>query len=154
MVSLLEYILPITHHPSHTMCLPRIKDPYVYIWDFNQENLTSPTWRFTGPRVSLRPSQRVTYLQWFIAVWLPVKCFHSRFLCVRSIRVLVRSSPGSALLCHNANQLISSGDTRDIIYQYDLSHLSSPVAQTQGGPNSPCRNNMQHDVRPLLYAYD
>ncbi|KAI0712040.1 WD40 repeat-like protein [Earliella scabrosa] len=77
-------------------------DPYVQLWDFNQEGLSAPTWGFTGPR--------------------------SNVFC------LAFSASG---------QFVYSGDTSDNIYQYDISHLSSPVGRA--GLGSPSWSNQQHE---------
>ncbi|KAI0770187.1 WD40 repeat-like protein [Fomes fomentarius] len=76
-------------------------DPYVQIWDFNQEELSQPSWKFSGPQ--------------------------SNVFC------LAFSASG---------QYVYSGDTSDIIYQYDISHMGSPVNRT--GSTSPSWRDAQH----------
>ncbi|KAI0670884.1 WD40 repeat-like protein [Trametes maxima] len=79
-------------------------DPYVQMWDFNQDELARPSWKFTGPR--------------------------------SNVFTLAFSASG---------QYLYSGDTCSDIFQYDLSHLASTVANKRAPSNSPSSSHNQHD---------
>ena len=115
-------------------------DLFVQLWDSNQEELSKPCWTFYGPRV--RP----------VDISFPkessrssVKCLHASLLGFRTISLFVRICLGKHYLL--ILTLNASGDTRDDIYQYDISHLNSPIGQAREGSNSPSWSNTQHEVR-------
>lgn len=45
------FLLPPASHTANAS-IPQL-DPYVQIWDFNQEELSQPSSRFSGPQVSV-----------------------------------------------------------------------------------------------------
>ncbi|KAI0826856.1 WD40 repeat-like protein [Trametes gibbosa] len=79
-------------------------DPNVYLWDFNQEIVSKPSWGFVGPRAN--------------------------------VFTLAFSASGLYLY---------SGDTRADIFQYDMSHLTSPTASRTRHSRAPSASDSQHD---------
>ncbi|KAI0354866.1 WD40 repeat-like protein [Trametes cingulata] len=79
-------------------------DHFLHLWDFDQESLVEPSWRYTGPR--------------------------------SNVFTLAFSASG---------QYLFSGDTGAHIFQYDLSHVASPIASTSGASNSPCATHNTHE---------
>ena len=43
----------ILSYPRASVLTIELQDPYIYLWDFEQEDLSSPTWGFHGPTVSI-----------------------------------------------------------------------------------------------------
>ena len=44
----------IPSYPRAPVLTIELQDPYIYVWDFDQEDLSSPIWKFHGPTVSIQ----------------------------------------------------------------------------------------------------